>query len=95
MPKLTEKDAAYLAIEIGGKTYRIPLSRSLKIKEVRKLMKLSKLDDSDQFDFMVEFFGKYLGAEVVDELTTADLIEIIKLWRTANEEVGDLDLGGS
>ena len=95
MPKLTKKDAAYLSVEIDGKTYQIPLSRSLKIKEVRKLMKISKLEDGDQFDFMVEFFGKYLGADIVDELTTADLLELIKLWKTANEEVDEISLGES
>ena len=95
MPKLTPKNSAFLSVEIGGKKYQIPLSRSLKIKEVRKLMKISKMDDGEQFDFMVEFFGKYLGAEIIDELTTADLVELIKLWKTANEEAGDIDLGGS
>lgn len=93
MPKLTKKDEAYLNIEIDNKTYKIPLSRSLKIKEVRKLMKTTKLDGSEQFDFMVEFFGRYLGEEIVEELTTGDLIEIINLWKKANEEVEGLDLG--
>lgn len=93
MPKLTKKDEAYLNIEIDNKTYKIPLSRSLKIKEVRKLMKTTKLDGGDQFDFMVEFFGRYLGEEIVEELTTGDLIEIINLWKKANEEVEGLTLG--
>lgn len=95
MPKLTPKNAAYLNIEINGKTYQIPLSRSLKIKEVRKLMKLSMLEDGEQFDFMIEFFSKYLGAEVVEDLTTGDLLELIKLWKTANDEVEDVSLGES
>lgn len=95
MPTLKKNDAAYLSVEIEGKTYRIPLSRSLKIKEVRKLMKLSKLDEGEQFDFMVDFFGNYLGADVVDNLTTDDLVQLIGLWKTANEQAGDLSLGES
>ena len=97
MPRhsLTKKDEAYLTIEIDGKEYSIPLARSLKVKEVRKLLRVTKLEDVDQYDFMVDFLGRYLGADVVDEMTSGDLMEVVKLWHAANAEVEDITLGES
>lgn len=97
MPKeLKKSDKQYLNVTIEGKDYKIPLSRSLKIKEVRKLISITKMDDSiEQFDLMAEFFGAHIGADVVDDLTTAELTELMELWKQANEEVGEIELGES
>jgi hypothetical protein len=97
MPKeLKKTDKQYLNVTIEGKEYKMPLSRSLKVKEIRKLKSITKMDDSmEQFDLMAEFFGAYIGADVVDDLTTAELTELIDLWKQANEEVGEIELGES
>lgn len=95
MPKLKKQDRAYLSVEIDGKTYQIPLARSLKVKEVRKLMKADKLSESDQFDLMYDFMASYVGSEVIDEMTEGDLEQLFTLWTKANSEVGEVSLGES
>lgn len=92
---LTKPEAAYLNIEIDKKVYQVPLGRTLKVKELRKLMKVTKLDSEEQFDFMLEFFGKYIPEEVIDELTQAELLQLFNLWTKANEEVENMTLGES
>lgn len=95
MPKysLTKKDEAYLTLEIEGKSYNIPLANTLKVKEVKRLLKYADMDQTNQVDFLTEFLGQYMGPEIVDDMTVADLFEIFKLWTKANKEAGGLDLG--
>lgn len=97
MPKysLAKKDEAYLTIEINGKTYNIPLANTLKVKKLRKIMKIGKQSEEEQTDFLFDFFGEYLGDEVVDDLTLPDLRELFELWGKANKEAGGLSLGES
>lgn len=97
MPKysLTRKDKSYLTIEIEGKTYNIPLATTLKLKEVRKFMKLGKKSEEEQLDFLLDFFGHYLGDEIIDEMTIPDIQELFALWGKANEEAGGPTLGES
>lgn len=95
MPKysLTTKDSAYLTIEIGGKDYNIPLAKKLKVKEIRKLKDALKLPEDEQLDFIIDFLGNYLGAELVDDLTMEDLTEVFQYWIQANNEADGLKLG--
>lgn len=93
--QLRKKDAAYLTLEIDGKTYNLPLAKTLKIKELRKLMKITKLDQDEQFDAMCDFLGKHMGDEMVDEMIAEDVLEVFTLWKRANEEVDGLTLGES
>ena len=96
MPKysLTKKDDLYLTLEIGEKTYNLPLAKSMKIKDLRKFMKILKLSSQDeQFDCMCEFLAKFMGDEVVDDMTAGDVLEIFELWKQANQEVDGLKLG--
>lgn len=97
MPKnqLTKKNEAYLTLEINEKNYNIPLASSMKLKELRKLTKIEKLPETDQLDAIAEFFAKYLGESVVDDLSVADLYEILKYWKEANSKTGGLSLGES
>lgn len=98
MPKysLTKKDDLFLTLEISGKNYNLPLAKSMKIKELRKLTKIIKLSSQDeQFDGMCEFLAKYMGEEVVDDMTAGDILEIFELWKRANKEVDGLNLGES
>lgn len=97
MPRysLTQKNRSYLTIEIDGKTYNIPLATTLKLKEVRKFLKIGKKTEEEQLDFLVDFFGNYLGEEVIDEMTIPDVQELFTLWGKANEEAGGPSLGES
>ena len=97
MPKysLTKRDKSYLTIEIEGKAYNIPLATTLKLKEVRKFLKLGKKSEEDQLDFLIEFFGNYLGEGVIDEMTIPDIQELFTLWGKASEEAGGPALGES
>lgn len=97
MPKysISKKDKSYLTIEFDGKTYNIPLATTLKLKEVRKFMKLGKKSEEDQLDFLIDFFGNYLGEGVIDEMTIPDIQELFTLWGKANEEAGGPALGES
>ena len=85
MPKysLTKKDRAFLTLEIEGKTYDLPLVNTLKFKEVRKLMKITKLPEDEMLDTMGDFLEKYMG-DIVNEMTLADVKEIFTIWSKAN-----------
>lgn len=97
MPKysISQKDKSYLTIEYGGKNYNIPLATTLKLKEVRKFIKLGKKSEEEQLDFLIDFFGHYMGEEVIDEMTIPDVQELFTLWGKANEEAGGPTLGES
>lgn len=96
MPKLSKPNDAFLNIELeNGKKYKIPLARSLKIKDLRKLMKVTKLDELEQFDMMIEFFGQYMGVETVEDMTQGQLMQLFTLWTKANSDTGELTLGES
>lgn len=95
MPKLNTSDAAYLTVEIKGKSYNIPLAQSLKVKELRKFMKLKTLSEEEQFDAMITFFEQYIPEEVVEDLYEAQVEDLFNMWTKANEEVGGLKTGES
>ena len=80
-------------VTIDGKSYDIPLVNTMKVKEARQLLKVTKMEDSEQVDYLAEFLGRYMGPEIVDEMTFADMFEVFKLWLKANEEAGGLSLG--
>ena len=42
-----EKDKRYLTLEIGNKTYDLPLAGSMKVKELRKLVHIGKLPEEE------------------------------------------------
>lgn len=66
-----------LGVTIGDKTYLIPLGTSLKVKELSKL---------DKQDAVMAFFEKYLGKEIMDELSVDDFTAIAEAWSKATEE---------
>ena len=92
---LTPKDAKYLTLEINGKEYNIPLSKTLKVRDIKKVSKIKKLDEDEQFDAMVDFLSGYLTEEIVDDLTAEDVMEIFELWNKANEITSGPNLGES
>ena len=71
------KENNNLGVIIGDKTYFIPLGTALKVKE------LSKLDKQDE---VMKFFEKYLGKEIMDELSVDDFTAIAEAWGKATQE---------
>ena len=86
MPKYsyTEKDKRYLALEIDGKTYDLPLAGSMKVKELRKLIHIGKLPEDEQFDLQIDFLAKYMGEAIVEDMTQDDITAIYQLWIKAS-----------
>lgn len=82
MPDITiqpKKVIEYLNVNIGDETYKVPLAKYLKIGEA------SKLDNNKA---IIEFFNKYLGEDVVNNLTFDDLTEIAEAWKSVSTEGG-------
>lgn len=75
-----------LKVKIDGKEYSIPLGFSLKRKELAKLDKEAEV---------MKFFEKYLGKEVMDDLSIGELKQIIDAWAKATqaEATGGESLG--
>ncbi|MBR2775488.1 MAG: hypothetical protein IKD73_10950, partial [Selenomonadaceae bacterium] len=65
-----------LKVSIDGKEYAIPLGFSLKRKELAKLDKEAEV---------MKFFEKYLGKEVMDDLSIGELKQIIDAWAKATQ----------
>ena len=76
-----------LTVKIGKKSYNVPLSGSLSIKEMRAMSKGSE----DGFDF----FGKYIPEEVLDELTMDEFKQLSEAWKSASAEAAGVDVGES
>lgn len=76
---LKRKEVECLKVNIDGKSYMIPLGKSLPIR------KLSKMDRQEE---VMKFFEEHLGAEVMDTLTTDDFKSIVDAWAEATKEQG-------
>lgn len=83
---LNRKKAECLQVNIEGKSYMIPLGTSLKRKELAKLSSEAEI---------LKFFEKYLGKELMDDLTVGEIKEIVTAWAKATQETSDLSLGES
>ena len=74
-----------LKVNIGKKTYTVPLSGSLSIKEMRAMSK----GDEDGFDF----FAKYIPTEVLEELSMDQFKALTDAWRSASAGTTDAEVG--
>lgn len=88
MPELnlTRKEIEVLKVNIEGESYSIPLGTSLKRKDLAKL----KTDDE-----VMKFFEKYLGKDLMEDLTIGEIKAIITAWSKATEEASGVKLGES
>lgn len=75
---LEEKEKDYLELTIRGEAFRLPLS--LGIGEFLTLQKAFK--DNDILA-LVDFFKKYIRADILDTLEIADFTQLIKVWKEA------------
>ena len=88
MPDLTlnRKEVEVLKVNIDDKTYSIPLGTSLKRAELAKL----KTEDE-----VMTFFEKYLGKELMEDLSVGEIKQIIDAWSDATKKSVGLTLGES
>jgi hypothetical protein len=74
-----------LKVNIGKKTYSIPLAGSLTISEMKRFQ-----DDEDGFSF----FGKYIPNEILEDLTMDDFKALSDAWKKASSgEDEDMSVG--
>lgn len=74
-----------LKVNIGKKTYSVPLSGSLSIRE----MKAMRDGTEDGFDF----FGRYIPQDVLEALTMDQFNALNEAWKEASSEKTDADMG--
>lgn len=72
-----------MAVEYDGKTYNVPLAKTMKRKEL-----LALKTEEDVF----EMFAKYIPAEVLDNMTMGEYKQLSDAWAEAND---DASLGES
>ena len=73
---LKKKESDFFKLNIGEESYLIPLARSLTFEEI------NKLQDKEN---VVEFFRKYLGADVFNALTVDQFEIVCREWQKAND----------
>ena len=79
------KERKVLKINIGEKSYSLPLLGSLTMKEAKRL---------DTEEGTVAFVNDYIPNDVMETLTVDDLNTIIKAWKSASDLEG-ISLGES
>lgn len=86
MPELTlnRKELEVLKVNIEDKSYSIPLGTSLKRAE------LAKLKSEEE---VMKFFEKYLGKELMEDLSIGEIKQIIDAWSEATKKSGGVTLG--
>ncbi len=81
---LKRREAKTLKINIDDKSYYIPLSGSMKPKDVAKL---------DTVEATLDFMKKYIPEEVIDDLTQDEYNEIVRAWGEASKAASGLQPG--
>ncbi len=82
------KDAPELfSFQLQGdkKVYKVPLASSMPYSLLKRMQQHQ--GDEEEFDVQVEILRKYMG-DVVDELDTITLSDILKAWGVASREQG-------
>ena len=87
------RNVEVLVVNIGDKTFKIPLATSLPYKKAKELVKLAKADEESALDGFLEFFSQYIPTDVLDELTMRDLTTLAKAWSGQTEKEGGQTLG--
>ena len=71
-----------LAINVGDKTYHMPLATNMPLKILKRLTK-----DADVTE-VVDVLSNYIPIEVVDEFSASDVKQIFEAWGAASNEKG-------
>ena len=80
------QNANVLAVEIGKKTYSVPLAGSMKRKDV-----LALKDEESVY----AMFARYIPSEVLDDMTVDEYNQLAQAWADANAEESGASLGES
>lgn len=80
------QNANVLAVEIGKKTYSVPLAGSMKRKDI-----LALKDEESVY----AMFARYIPSEVLDDMTVDEYNQLAQAWVDANEEESGASLGES
>ena len=73
-------DKEELVVKIFDKEYQIPLASSLKVKEVKAIMALTKLEDDEKLNGFIDFFKNYIPEDVIEELPMSSLTQLMNAW---------------
>ena len=73
-------DKEVLVVRIFEKEYQIPLASSLKVKEVKAIMALTKLEDDEKLNGFIDFFKNYIPEDVIEELPMSSLTQLMNAW---------------
>ena len=71
-----------LAINVGDKTYYMPLATQMPLKILKRLTK-----DADVAE-VVDVLSSYIPIEVVDEFSASDVKQIFEAWGAASNDKG-------
>lgn len=83
---LKKREIEVLKINIGDKSYSLPLGGSIPYKQLKKL----KTEDG-----IFDFLSAHLPEEVMDTLSTEDIKAIFSAWGEATRKQSGLKLGES
>lgn len=72
-----------LKVNIGQKSYSVPLAGSLPFVELKKIRKLS---NEEREDFIMEFIQRHIDAKVFNTLDSAQVEQLIRAWSDASRE---------
>ena len=93
---LKKQNDAFLTVQIGTDLYKIPLRKSLKHSEVRKMLRLVEEEsEAGVYNFLCDLFERFIPKEILGELTEGEIDDLFELWKRANEEVQNMTLGES
>ena len=93
---LTKPDDAYLTVQIGTELYKIPLTKSLKHSEVRKMASYyQEGNNMAVYDYFCDLFERFIPKEILDELSEGEIKQLIDLWKKGNEVAAGMSLGES
>ena len=73
-------DKEVLVVKIFDKEYQIPLASSLKVKEVKAIIALTKLEDDEKLNGFIDFFKNYIPEDVIEELPMSSLTQLMNAW---------------
>lgn len=83
--KKENAEVKVLKVNIGKKSYNVPLMGALSIREMKEL----KDGADDGFDF----FGRYIPMDVLESLTMDEFKTLNEAWKNASSGQSDASMG--
>lgn len=85
-----------LVVNIGDKSYKLPLATSLPYKKVKKLIGLANKEDvMEQLSAFIEFLKEYIPEDVIEDLPVSALNQLASAWSGASTNESGQELGES